>query len=105
MRLDVLVLCLVAGGLTYAWRFLPILWDLGRLDKPWVTRFLAATGPAAIGTLFVASALPLVAAGPAELLRAGLGTLTVVLVWVWRRSVVAATLAGAMVAGLTAALV
>jgi hypothetical protein len=67
----------------------------GRLE-----RFLAATGPAAIGTLFVASILPLISPDLTTLLPGIGGTLAVVAVFLARRSVVAATLAGALVYGL-----
>ena len=102
MRLEVLALCLIAGGLTYLWRWLPIRMDLGGMGtRGWVARILAATGPAAIGTLFVAEMLPIVTSGafgpPAA------GVVAVLAVWFARRSVVAATLAGALAAGIAAA--
>ena len=60
MRADVLQLALMAGGLTYLWRFLPLRISLGDMPKDGLlSRFLSATGPAAIATLFVAEMLPL----------------------------------------------
>ncbi|NBZ88486.1 AzlD domain-containing protein [Stagnihabitans tardus] len=104
MRSEVLILCLIAGGLTYLWRWLPIRFDLGGMGtRGWVARFLASTGPAAIATLFVAEVLPLARAAGPELIHAVAGTAAVIAVWVWRRSVVAATLAGALAAGIAAA--
>lgn len=104
MRGEVLALCLIAGGLTYLWRWLPIRFDLGGMGtRGWVARFLASTGPAAIATLFVAEVMPLVRAAGPEMVHGAAGTLAVVAVWVWRRSVVGATLAGALAAGVTAA--
>lgn len=95
MRLEVLVLALVVGAANWGFRYLPIRFGLGSGAEGGVlARFLAAVGPAAIATLFVASALPFVAAG--AVLAPALGTAAVLAVWVWRRSVVLATLAGAV---------
>ena len=103
MRTEVLALCLIAGVLTYLWRYLPIRLDLGGMGtKGWVARFLAATGPAAIATLFVAEMLPVIAKAGPELAHGAAGVLGVLAVWLWRRSVVAATLVGACAAGLAA---
>jgi hypothetical protein len=95
MSSEVLALALIVGAANWAFRYLPIRFGLGDgAQGGWLARFLAAVGPAAIATLFVASALPFVAA---EAVLAPLaGTAGVVLVWLWRRSVVVATLAGAM---------
>lgn len=95
MRWEVLVLALVVGAANWGFRYLPIRFGLGSGAEGGVlARFLAAVGPAAIATLFVASALPFVAAG--AVLAPVLGTAAVLAVWVWRRSVVLATLAGAV---------
>lgn len=103
MRSEVLLLCLVAGGLTWAWRWLPIRLNLGGVGtRGWVSRFLAATGPAAIATLFVAEMLPLLRTGGPVVVQGAVGTAAVLGVWLWRRSVVGATLAGALAAGLAA---
>ena len=68
----------------------------GRLE-----RFLSATGPAAIATLFVASILPALTPDIAQLLPVITGTLAVLALWVSHRSVVVATLAGALAHGVT----
>lgn len=95
MRWEVLALALVVGAANWGFRYLPIRFGLGSGAEGGVlARFLAAVGPAAIATLFVASALPFVAAG--AVLAPVLGTAAVLAVWVWRRSVVLATLAGAV---------
>ncbi len=105
MRFDVLELALIAGGLTYLWRYLPLRANLSSMAPGGVlARVLAATGPAAIATLFVAEILPLVHASPTLQRRALLGVLGVLLAYAWRRSVVFATLAGAVVCGGAAAL-
>lgn len=98
MRWEVLVLALVVGAANWGFRYLPIRFGLGSgADGGMLSRFLAAVGPAAIGTLFVASALPFVQGG--AVLAPALGTGGVLAVWVWRRSVVLATLAGAVAYG------
>lgn len=103
MRSEVLFLCLIAGGLTYLWRYLPIRLDLGGMGtRGWVARFLASTGPAAIATLFVAEMLPVIREAGPGLVHGAAGVLGVLAVWAWARSVVAATLGGALAAGLAA---
>ena len=95
MRWEVLVLALVVGAANWGFRYLPIRFGLGSgAEGGALARFLAAVGPAAIATLFVASALPFVQGG--AVLAPAMGTLGVVAVFLWRRSVVLATLAGAV---------
>lgn len=90
------MIALVAGAATYAFRLGPTLARLslgaegGRLS-----RFLQATGVAAIATLFVASVLPELH-GPALPLPLLAGTGATLGLWVWQRSVVLATLGGAL---------
>lgn len=92
---EVLVLALIVGAANWAFRYLPIRFGLGSGQADGLmARFLAAVGPAAIATLFVAAALPFAVEG--ELAAPVAGTVAVVAVWVWRRSVVGATLAGAV---------
>lgn len=99
MRADLLILALVVGACTWAFRFFPTQADLSALPAGgWLSRFLAATGPAAIATLFTASALPLLQGGAPLQLAAG--TATVVGLFLATRSVVMATLAGGLVYGL-----
>ena len=99
MRWEVLVLALVVGAANWGFRYLPIRFGLGSGAEGGVlARFLAAVGPAAIATLFVASALPFVQGG--AVLAPAMGTLGVVAVFFWRRSVVLATLGGATAFGL-----
>ena len=103
MRFDVLELALIAGVLTYLWRFLPLRVNLRDLPPGgYLSRFLASTGPAAIATLFVAEMLPVLHATLPQQGRALLGVLGVLLAYAWRRSVVFATLAGAVVCGIAA---
>ena len=99
MRLEILALALIVGAFTWAFRYVPLRADLSRLPEGGpLSRFLAATGPAAIATLFTASALPIVQAGrPAPLVC---GTLAVLGVFAVSRSVVGATMAGSLAYGL-----
>ena len=59
MRPEILIMALVVGLANWCFRALPLRARLHELppDSP-LARFLGATGPAAIGTLFVASVLP-----------------------------------------------
>ncbi len=105
MRFDVLELALIAGVLTYLWRYLPLRVNLSDLPPGGpLSRFLASTGPAAIATLFVAEMLPVLHATLPQQSRALLGVLGVLLAYAWRKSVVFATLAGAVVCGAAAGL-
>ena len=65
----------------------------------WLSRFLAATGPAAIATLVAASIWPMVPVNKAEAVPLTTGILVVLAVFGWRRSVVQATMAGAVAFG------
>ncbi len=116
MRPDhVLWLTLAVGAVTWAFRYLPLRINLRRMrtDGP-LARFLAATGPAAIATLFVAAILadvqggvtPRTAFGGASLpLPLIAGALATGGLWFVRHSVVLATLGGALAYGLVFALV
>lgn len=101
MRGDVLTLALIVGAFTWAFRYLPLRTALHAVRPGSVIgRFLGATGPAAIATLFVAEILPYlrgVVGGQAALVA---GVVAVVAVYGWRRSVVLATLAGSVMFGL-----
>lgn len=99
MRSDLLTLALIVGSFTWAFRFFPTRVDLSSIPQGgWLSRFLAATGPAAIATLFTASALPILRGGlPVPL---ALGTVAVLTVFAATRSVVGATLAGSVGYGL-----
>ncbi|MDZ4311078.1 MAG: AzlD domain-containing protein [Cypionkella sp.] len=104
MRLEILTLALIVGACTWAFRFFPTKVDLSGIKPDGVlARFLAATGPAAIATLFVASLLPMVTGGlPVPLV---IGTVSVLAVFAAARSVVTATLAGSVGYGLAVWLV
>jgi hypothetical protein len=104
MNNPLFLMCLVVGIATYAFRFGPTKLNLKDLpESSLLSRFLVSTGPAAIVTLFVASILPALrhAAFPVPLLA---GIVAVFAVFYAMRSVVAATLAGAVAYGLIFAL-
>jgi branched-subunit amino acid transport protein len=100
---QLLALALIVGAANWAFRYLPMRIALreGRPDGL-LARFLAATGPAAIGTLFVASVQPMAGRGADLPLLAG--TAAVLAVFGATRSVVGATLAGSAGYGAAVAL-
>lgn len=99
MRIEVLTLALLVGAFTWAFRYFPTRADISRLPQGGpLSRFLAATGPAAITTLFTASAIPFVEGGTPFPLA--LGTIAVLAVFAASRSVVGATMAGSVGYGL-----
>jgi branched-subunit amino acid transport protein len=106
MNWDLLTVAVLAGAANWAFRALPI---LARMDRVavggWLGRFLSATGPAAIATLFVASILPALTPDLVRLAPVLTGTAAVLATWIARRSVMLATLAGALAHGATVWLV
>jgi branched-subunit amino acid transport protein len=101
MRPELVALALIVGLATWVFRFLPTKVRLSRIDPNGpLRRFLVATGPAAIATLFVASILPMVSADFRADLKLAIGISAVLLVYAARQSVVGATLAGALAFGL-----
>lgn len=102
MNTELLAVALMAGAANWAFRVLPTLAHTDRLAPGGLLeRFLSATGPAAIATLFVAAILPEVSVEAARLVPLALGTLAVLATWGASRSVVLATLAGAILHGAT----
>lgn len=98
---EAVLLALIVGAGTWAMRYLPLRVRLQNLaPTSRLSGFLAATGPAAIATLFVAEALPFARLSWAEALPLGAGVAAVLAVFAWRRSVVMATMAGALAFGL-----
>lgn len=101
MNGDLLTVALLAGAANWAFRALPVITRSDRMAVGgWLERFLSATGPAAIATLFVAAILPALTPDLRALLPVVAGTLAVLGVYALRRSVVLATLAGALAHGL-----
>ena len=102
MNWDLFAIACLAGAANWAFRALPILARTDRIATAgWLERFLSATGPAAIATLFVASILPALSPDVRHFLPVATGTLAVLATYLARRSVVLATLAGAAVHGVT----
>lgn len=100
MNTELLAVAVLAGVANWAFRVLPTLTRADRLTPGGLLeRFLSATGPAAIATLFVAAILPELSAEATRLVPLVAGVLAVLATWVATRSVVAATLAGAVVNG------
>jgi branched-subunit amino acid transport protein len=102
MNWELLTVALMAGVANWAFRALPVIARTDRLAAGgWLERFLSATGPAAIATLFVAAILPALSPDLARLLPVATGTLAVLGAFFASRSVVVATLAGAFAHGAT----
>lgn len=98
---EAVILSLIVGPSTWALRYLPLrarLADVPPASR--LSRFLAATGPAAIATLFVAAALPYFRTTETQILPGAAGVAAVLLVFALRASVAMATLAGSLAFGL-----
>lgn len=101
MNWDLLTVAVLAGAANWAFRAVPIIARTDRLAAGRrLEQFLSATGPAAIATLFVAAILPALSAEFVRLLPVVVGSLAVLGIYAARRSVVLATLAGALAHGL-----
>jgi branched-subunit amino acid transport protein len=106
MRSEILLLALIVGACTYGFRALPTRVDLASLRRSGpLARFLAATGPAAIATLFVAAILPAFSGSWQTQLPLAAGVCTVLGVFAASKSVVQATLAGSAAYGVAFALI
>ena len=97
MNTDLLIIAVMAGVANWAFRYLPMRFNpsSGQPDSV-VSRLLAATGPAAICTLFVASILPALMAMPKDAGALVAGLVAVVATFAATRSVAGATFAGAI---------
>jgi len=105
MNAELLTVALLAGLANWAFRVLPTRLRTDRLPGGgWSERFLAATGPAAIATLFTAAILPSLTLDLAQNGPVVVGVLTVVAAYALRPSIVLATLAGAVAHGATVGL-
>lgn len=105
MKLSLFLMALAVGMATWAFRALPILLMRGEARPGGLfARFLAATGPAAIATLLVASLLPHVGPQSQDLAPLAAGILATVATFWLRPSVIVATIAGALAYGAIIAL-
>lgn len=102
MNSALVLMAVLAGVANWAFRALPTLL-LKSEPRPGglSARFLAATGPAAIATLFVASVFPQIWPAPHDVFPLVVGTLATVVSFLPRKSVVAGTLTGALAYGVT----
>lgn len=112
MNLELVIVCLAVGAGTYLFRYLPTRTAAlgGRrpgLFKGRAGAFVASVGVAAVAALLAASVADLPGMSPTAgrlpfgppALAAAAGFLTVIVTFVWRRSVALSTLAGAAVYG------
>lgn len=105
MNTNLVLIALMAGVATWGFRVLPILLMRGDLKpRGLFARFLATTGPAAIATLFVASILPQILPEPREIGPLIVGIIATIVAFAPQKSVVFATLAGAVAYGAAFAL-
>lgn len=106
MNTDLIIMAVLAGLANWGFRALPTLM-LRQDPRPGglFAGFLAATGPAAIATLFVASVLGMIGPSAEQLIPLAMGVLATVLAFLPKRSVVSATLAGSAAYGMAFALV
>lgn len=101
MKPDLVALAFIVGLATWAFRFVPTKLRLARTDRDGVLRrFLVATGPAAIATLFTASVLPMITLDLRADVPLVFGIGVVLATYLTRPSVVLSTLAGALAYGL-----
>ena len=106
MNTEFLIITLLVGLGTWMLRFLPtrFMRGTGDPDAP-LSRFLSATGPAAIAALYVGAILPMVSPDFQAIAPLVLGSAAVVAIYFWRRDVSLATLGGAIVYGIVFAMV
>lgn len=106
MNTEFLIVTILVGLGTWLLRFLPtrFLRGSGDPDAP-LSRFLSATGPAAIAALYVGSVLPMVSTDLQAFAPLIVGSIAVVALYGWRRDISIATVGGAVVYGLVFALI
>lgn len=106
MNTEFLIVTLLVGLGTWLLRYLPtrFMRGTGNPDAP-LSRFLSATGPAAIAALFAASILPMLEPDFAAIAPVAFGSAAVVAAYLWRRDISLATVAGAIAYGAAFALV
>ncbi len=101
MRLELVLLAVIVGLATWVFRFVPTKLRFSQTDAAGpLRRFLVATGPAAIATLFTASVLPMIAMDPRADVPLVFGIAAGLAAYLVRPSIVLSTLAGALAYGL-----
>lgn len=105
MSAEFLIVTLLVGLGTWMLRYLPtrLMRGTGDPEAP-LSRFLSATGPAAIVALFVGGILPMLAPDIAAVAPVLAGTATVVALYLWRRDISISTIGGAIVYGIVFAM-
>jgi hypothetical protein len=103
MRDEILILALLVGSCNWAFRYFPTRIDLNRLySNTRLMAFIAATGSAAIASLFAASVMPSFGSGGwSQAYPAVAGLSAVIVAYAATRQVIVASFAGALVYGLT----
>lgn len=106
MNTEFLIITVLVGLGTWMLRFLPTRFMRGTGDpEAPLSRFLSATGPAAIAALYVGAILPMLSPELEAIAPLVLGSAAVAGIYFWRRDVSLATLGGAIVYGLVFAMV
>ena len=106
MNTELLIVTVLVGLGTWMLRFLPTRFMRGTGDpQAPLSRFLSATGPAAIAALYVGAILPMLSPELGAIAPLVMGSAAVVGIYFWRRDVSLATLGGAIVYGLVFAMV
>ena len=104
MNSTVIVIGLVVGAANYSFRYIPL--RFGRMPKQtnttgnWVARILDGIGIASICSLLVVSSIPAVMHDSGKLLPTLVGFAVLAICYYQSRSIVLATLAGALSFGL-----
>ncbi|WP_410013753.1 L-valine transporter subunit YgaH [Sodalis sp. C49] len=109
MHTSVIIIGLVVGAANYLFRYLPLRFGGGRKSAgpagAWAGRLLDGIGLASICALLVVSSVPEVLRAPAKLLPTLAGFAVLAACFYRTRSIVIATLAGALCFGLVYKLV
>ncbi|WMT92082.1 AzlD domain-containing protein [Pelagibacterium sp. H642] len=105
MNAEFLAITLLVGLGTWMLRYLPTRFMRGTGDpEAPLSRFLSATGPAAIVALFVGAILPMLSPDLQSVAPLLIGSAAVVALYFWRRDISIATVGGAIVYGFVFAL-
>ncbi|WP_332712836.1 AzlD domain-containing protein [Pelagibacterium mangrovi] len=106
MNTEFIIITVLVGLGTWMLRYLPTCFMRGTGNpRAPLSRFLAATGPAAIAALYVGAVLPMLSPDLRAIAPLLLGSAAVVLFYLWRRDISIATVGGAIVYGIVFALV
>lgn len=105
MNTEFVIVTVLVGLGTWLLRYLPtrFLRGTGDAQAPF-SRFLSATGPAAIAALYVGAILPMLSPDLKVIAPLVAGSAAVAALYLWRRDVSIATLGGAIVYGIVFAL-